>query len=239
MITQIESNLCAVSGKPTMKSMLISSHFHSGIHDNFMYVQEVIKDLDKRKVPSLFIKLDIFKAFDTVKWSYLLHVMEHLGLSLRWRNWIPSLWCTSASSFLVSGVPSKKIFHCRGVRQGDPLSSMLFLLAMEPLHKLIAKAQQEGLLNSLSNRCDTFRMSLYADEATIFINPTHQDLKVAIHIMNIFVEASGLHTNLEKIECFLMQCDHLDLSLFSFRKHVHISFPLDLFGSSTALQETH
>jgi hypothetical protein len=51
------------------------------IHDNFIYVQEVIKNLHKKKVPSLFIKLDISKAFAIVNWSYLLQVMEHLGFT--------------------------------------------------------------------------------------------------------------------------------------------------------------
>jgi hypothetical protein len=60
-------------------------------HDNFMYVQEVIKDLHKRKVPSLFIKLDISKAFDTVNWPYLLQIMIHLGFGHRWTNWISTL----------------------------------------------------------------------------------------------------------------------------------------------------
>jgi hypothetical protein len=59
---------------------------------------------------------------------------------------------------------------------------MLFLLAMEPLHMLIAKAQEDGLLSSLSRSCDTFRMSLYADVAAIFIKPDLQDLKVTIHL---------------------------------------------------------
>jgi hypothetical protein len=36
------------------------------IHDSYMYIQGVIKELHKRKIPSMFIKLDIFKAFDTV-----------------------------------------------------------------------------------------------------------------------------------------------------------------------------
>jgi retron-type reverse transcriptase len=48
------------------------------ILDNFMYVQEVVKNLHGKKY-SLFIKLDISKSFDTVNWSYLLNVMEHLG----------------------------------------------------------------------------------------------------------------------------------------------------------------
>jgi hypothetical protein len=74
---------------------------------------------------------------------------------------------------------------------------MLFLLAMEPLHRLVAKAQQIGLLHSLSKICDTFRMSLYVDDVAVFIKPNLSELKA---IMSIFAEASGLHTNLAKIE---------------------------------------
>jgi hypothetical protein len=56
------------------------------IHDNFIYVQEVIKDLHKKKISALFMKLDISKAFDAVNWAYLLSIMEHLGFGMRWRN---------------------------------------------------------------------------------------------------------------------------------------------------------
>jgi hypothetical protein len=66
--------------------------------------------------------------------------------------------------FLLNGEEGKKIIHCRGVRQGDPLSPMLFLLVMEPLHRLFKKAQDLGLLDNLSSSCVTFRMSLYADD---------------------------------------------------------------------------
>jgi retron-type reverse transcriptase len=61
------------------------------IHDSFMYVREVLKDLHKRIFFTIFIKLDISKAFDTVNWPYLLHILEHLGFGQRWRNWIYSL----------------------------------------------------------------------------------------------------------------------------------------------------
>jgi hypothetical protein len=41
--------------------------------------------LYKRKILALFIKLDIANAFDTLNWTYLLSIMEHLGFGLRWR----------------------------------------------------------------------------------------------------------------------------------------------------------
>jgi hypothetical protein len=124
------------------------------IHDNFMHVQQVVKDLHKRKIPSLFIKLDISKAFDTVNWPYLMSIMTYLGFGRRWSNWISSLWCTSSSCYLLNGQPEKRVLHCRGVRQGDPLPPMLFLLAIEPLHRLFRKAQQTDLLQHLSNGCE-------------------------------------------------------------------------------------
>jgi hypothetical protein len=61
------------------------------LHDNFVFVQQVIRDLHKKKIPALFIKLDISKAFDTVNWSYLIDIMPYLGFGPRWRVWISTL----------------------------------------------------------------------------------------------------------------------------------------------------
>jgi hypothetical protein len=93
------------------------------IHDNFLYVQESLKYLYKKKIPSLFIKLDISKTFDVVSWPYLLQVMEHIGFGLRSRNWV----CAS-STFCLNREHGERINHCRGVRQGDSLSPMLHAL---------------------------------------------------------------------------------------------------------------
>jgi hypothetical protein len=172
------------------------------IHDNFMYVNQVILDLHKKKIPALFIKLDISKAFDTVNWSFLLEIMTYLCFDRRWRNWISAIWATSSSCFLINGEPGRRISHRRGVRQGDPLSPMLFLLAMEPLHILFKYAQGLGALNFLHNNCASFRMSLYADDVAVFITPTVQDLITMKHILNLFGEASGLITNLDKTEFY-------------------------------------
>jgi hypothetical protein len=75
---------------------------------------------------------------------------------------------------------------------------MLFLLAMEPLHILFKKAQDDRLLQKLNPLCDTFIVSLYADDAALFLNLDEKEMQVMEHILKLFADASGLNTNLAK-----------------------------------------
>jgi hypothetical protein len=76
------------------------------------------------------------------------------------------------------GSQDRKFFTAEGGEAGDPFAPMLFLLAMEPLHLLFKKAQECGLLGQLSPSCDACRVSLYADDAALFINPSKEELQV-------------------------------------------------------------
>lgn len=200
------------------------------IHDNFVYVQEVVRELHKKKIPALFVKLDISKAFDTVSWPYLLEIMSFLGFGSRWCNWISALWCTTSSCFLLNGEPGKRILHARGVRQGDPLSPMLFLLAMEPLHLLFKYAQHKNLIHYLADSCEGFCFSLYADDAAVFIKPEPQDFTVLKLIMDIFGQASGLHTNMEKTEIYPIRCQGINLEQVLGEQHRIHQFPCKYLG---------
>jgi hypothetical protein len=84
---------------------------------------------------------------------------------------------------------------------------MLFLLAIEPLHRLISRAHEWKLLNKLNKGCDSFRMSLYAYDAALFICPSEEDFRVVTTILEIFAAASGLNTNLNKTKIFPINCD--------------------------------
>jgi len=64
-----------------------------------------------------------------------------------------------------------------GVRQGDLLSPMLFILAIDPLQKILDLATQHGILTPLTLTTAKLRTSLYADDAAIFLNPNQQDFK--------------------------------------------------------------
>jgi hypothetical protein len=132
--------------------------------------------------------------------------------------------------FSAQWTTRQKNLHCRGVRQGDPLSHLLFILAMEPLHRLIKKAQDMGLLPMLSKGCQEYRVSMYADDAAIFIRPTEQDLNTIKCALKIFEEASGLTINMAKTEVYPIQCDQIDLSFLTESNLAISTFPCKYLG---------
>lgn len=114
------------------------------IHDNFQYIHGAVNHFHKSKTPMLFMKLDIAKAFDNVCWEYMLEIMERLGFGQRWRDIISLIWSTTSSRIFLNGETGSPIRHRRGLRQGDPLSQMLFILAMDPYKESLKRLQHRG-----------------------------------------------------------------------------------------------
>jgi hypothetical protein len=146
----------------------------------------------------LLLKLDISKAFDTLSWPFLLEVLQAHGFSAKWRAWIETLLSTASSRILLNGHQGPSIRHLRGVRQGDSLSPMLFIIAMDILHRLFQKAAQDGVLKKMAPTEIKFQCSLYADDAILFIRPSTQEARAVKEILHIFGLTTGLHTNLAK-----------------------------------------
>jgi hypothetical protein len=119
-------------------SGLVDSHqtgFLQGrsIAESFVHAVELIQHCQKRKKPSIAIKLDFAKAFDTVNWDGLLRILQARGFHQTWINWILHLLQSSRSAILVNGCPGPWISVKRGLRQGDPLSPFLFLIVADVL----------------------------------------------------------------------------------------------------------
>lgn len=119
------------------------------ILDNYMLAQQLAKSFHAAKAPTVLLKLDIDRAFDTVSWTFLIELMQHLRFGQAWINLVCLLLSSASTCILVNSNPGDGISHHRGVRQGDPLSPMLFMLVMQCFHCLIDLAAHLGLLADL------------------------------------------------------------------------------------------
>ena len=84
------------------------------------------------------------KKFDQVSWDFLMYMLQRCAFSELWRKWI--LFCISTMKFsiLINGSPKDFFGSSRGLRQGDPLSPLLFVIVMEALSWLLDGAIQAG-----------------------------------------------------------------------------------------------
>lgn len=201
------------------------------IHDNFMYVRNLARAYYRTKTPALVFKLDISKAFDMVSWEYMLKLLEHRGFSARWRDWLALLFSSSHSTVLLNGIPGARINHARGLRQGDPLSPFLFILAIDTLQKVLDLATEDGFLSPLRGRQARLRLSLYADDAVIFVNPAQEEVRALFTTLQQFGEATGLQLNMSKCMAALIRCSNLNLDVIldSFSGQ-RVEFPLIYLG---------
>lgn len=192
-----------------------------------MYVRGLARKFHRTHTKALLLKLHISKAFDSVRWDYLLSLMQQRGFPTRWRNWIAAYLTTSSSRVLLNGTPSDPIPHGRGLRQGDPLSPLLFILAIDPLHRLLQEATDRGLLSKLAGRTARLRLSMYVDDAVIFLNPTCMDVTNLGSLLRYFGETTGLQTNLTKTSVTPIACDNVDLqSVLANLPVAQTAFPL-------------
>ncbi|WVZ55317.1 hypothetical protein U9M48_005990, partial [Paspalum notatum var. saurae] len=168
------------------------------LHDSYKFVQSLAREYRRRKKSRILLKIDISKAFDTLSWAFLLEVLEAHGFSVRWQNWVSVLLSSAASRVLLNGQPGRSIKHRRGVRQGDSLSPMLFILAVDALNRLFDEAVRRGVLSGPDIPRVKYHCSLYADDIVLFFDASTAEALAVKRILRAFGDASGLVANLAK-----------------------------------------
>ena len=145
----------------------------------------------------------IEKAYDHVNWEALFYLLDRMGFGMKWRGWIKACVTFVYFSVLVNGSP-EGFFRCsRGLRQGDPLSSLLFLLIMEVLSRLLKKTEECNLIRGFhvgDVNVVGVRIShlLFADDTILFCDASREQLLSIRLVLSCFQTFTGLKVNIGK-----------------------------------------
>ena len=167
------------------------------IGENSRLVYDLLHYTEKCNNPGLLILVDFEKAFDSLSWSFLYKVLELFNFGPNLIHWVKT-FNTAISSFIVqNGYLSNPVFISRGCRQGDPVSSYLFLLVAEILAIMVKKnAKIKGVKIKEKQYC----LSQFADDTTFILDGTEGSFNEALDTLEIFGKLSGLNINKEKTQ---------------------------------------
>ena len=171
-------------------------------------ILDIIDITETNQEHGLFILVDFEKAFDTVNQEFLHFILLAYNFGPFFRNWVKTLY-TNITSCVVNNQISSQYFDIkRGVRQGDPLSSYLFILVVEILSINVRKNK---LIEGISCKNKEIKLVQYADDTTgIFRNI--KSAKSFITMVNKFSLCSGLKLNKDKTEALWIGKDKYNIA---------------------------
>nr|GEV32608.1 RNA-directed DNA polymerase, eukaryota [Tanacetum cinerariifolium] len=158
--------------------------------------------LDKspaKKKQTMIFKVNIEKAFDSVWWDFLDDFLKKFGFGSRWRDWIQSCIKSSRGSILINGSPTSRFHFFKRLKQGDPLSPLLFILVMKSFHLSFQNVVNAGLFKGVALDTSLQLSHLFYADNVVFIGQwCDSNFSTIIRVLDCFFRASGLRINLHK-----------------------------------------
>ncbi|KAL9685919.1 hypothetical protein QQ045_023373 [Rhodiola kirilowii] len=206
------------------------------IHESIGLAHDIVKDINNKVYGgNVVIKLDMSKAYDRLSWNFLLKMLRFFGFCEQWcdliyRNisncWYSVAWDGDCFGHFKSN---------RGVRQGDPLSPSLFILAMEYFSQSLNQTMLSRKIQAYRTKgCKlTFHHLLYADDMLVFSNGHKNSIRRLQRVINGFCDASGQMLNPDKSKVYFSS--HINeerrKALLEITKFSEGNFPVNYLGA--------
>ncbi|VFQ88761.1 unnamed protein product [Cuscuta campestris] len=170
------------------------------IDDHILLAQEAIHGLDRKVFGgNLIIKIDMAKAFDCMNWSFLEGTLRAFGFTHDAINLLMANLRSTFISILINGEPHGFFSMTRGVKQGDPLSPLLFIVGFEAFFRFLNHSMDNNTIKRFNMGSVKMPSHLiYADDLMIFTKGDILNLLKLNHILKVFMQASGQQINFSK-----------------------------------------
>ena len=183
------------------------------IFDAVRTIDDVIEFTKRKGHKGILTTIDFEKAFDSINRSFLFSTLEVFGFDASFITWIKTFYNDISSCVINNGFITPFFQVKRGVRQGDPLSPYLFIIALETLAIYIRNNNQ--IRGIKINETETIKLVNFADDITTFVSDKSSFFNLMDSVKH-FSRYSGLNMNREKIEILPlgnMELHHNDMGL--------------------------
>lgn len=163
------------------------------------------------------IKVDIAKAFDTLSWSFLFSCLQSLNIPEKLLSWLKACICTTNFTVGYNGYVHGYFKGTRGLRQGDPLSPYLFVIAMNNLSLMLNRAARE-MKFKYHLKCQPSKLThlSFADDLLIFIDGSLASVQAVLQVLREFELRSGLAVSVQKSSFFASGMTEAETDLIKF-----------------------
>ena len=205
-LTNVDYRILAFALAGRLQSVIqtIVSHDQTAyIKDRYMgynirLVEDIIEYYEHKQKKGLLFMADFSKAFDTLEWEFMFKTLDFFNFGSSFKQWIRTIYEQPVCKIKNNGYLSEQFSMTRGIRQGCPISALLFILSVEILGLQIRQQKElKGIdLGFPDKRIKTVQ---YADDCIMFLNDK-DELCTALNILRNYGRISGLTLNLSKCE---------------------------------------
>jgi hypothetical protein len=172
------------------------------IMSGIMILHEVIHETKRRKQIGVVLKLDFEKAYDKINWTFLFQCMEARDFCPMWCEWIRRVVSGGTVSVKMNDLLGPYRKSHKGVRQGDPLSPILFNFVADGLSRMIHRAQTNKLYCGLVDHIvdNGIAVLQYGDDTIICLKHNvegERNMKLLLYLYELM---AGLKINFSKSE---------------------------------------
>ena len=169
---------------------------------NARTILDIYEYCENNNIDGSLIFLDFEKAFDSVEWNFMYKVLEKFNFGKYFINWIKILYNKPLFKMKNNGWLSKTVKMERGIRQGCPISALLFILVVEIMAvKIGANDNIKGF--NINDSMKEIKILQHADDCTIPAKDS-DSIKHIKDTVNEFCKYSGVKLNIEKTEVILL-----------------------------------
>ena len=159
---------------------------------------DVMQIAMNKKITGILLMVDYQKAFDSIAFKHIINSLQFFNFGENCIRWIKLLLYNFSACINHAGNLSKFFNILQGCRQGDPIASLIFVIAIEIF---CIKLRSSKTIKSYKINDIDILLSLYADDITIFLQYDSASLYEVINIIKKFSLLSGLRIHMGKSQC--------------------------------------